>query len=384
MTNSYIEHTRKKREKARVLGMCIVCCSRLPENGLSTCPRCIASAKIRVQRVRCRRRDQQIALLKARRYEAEGEALLARSRRRWTRAGSRFKKALAICTDYVDKERLCAKIGFVTLSQGARPEKAAQWIERASERNPHYVQPRLRWFQSRTQEALADFTRLEDAAPIEQDNINRHRWFELIAEDRARYCILLGRYSEAAKLIRGMDSAVFGPVERWIFEAALGSTKHVFEEFTSAPASSKSWERASFAPGGWDQYSDWALALGRLDVARVCRERTLLVARKYQLAWRIPYINLRFFSLHIVAGDYNQAQHFLTEALLYETESPFLRVLKTIVGLELAHAVGDMALLKRMYDESIIDDAFTSGEPQRIANACTAFAKVAIARRQFD
>ena len=84
----------------------------------------------------------------------------------------------------------------------------------------------------------------------------------------------------------------------------------------------------------------------------------------------------------VVAGEYGQARDLVSDVMTYDTETPVLRVLKVMVGVELAHTLGDADLLKRTYDEETLEDAFRSGEPERIGPIVAAYVRVAIARRE--
>jgi DNA-binding CsgD family transcriptional regulator len=116
-----------------------------------------------------------------------------------------------------------------------------------------------------------------------------------------------------------------------------------------------------------------------MDIARSCRERALLVARERRIAWRIPYLTLRFAGLLVTIGDYQHARDLFVEANTYDTETPVLRVLRATVGIELARALDDSDLLKRLADERTLELAFQSQEPQRIAPLVAAYAKSRLA-----
>src|SRR5581483_9628622 len=100
-----------------------------------------------------------------------------------------------------------------------------------------------------------------------------------------------------------------------------------------------------------DEYANWAVESGQLDIARICLERALFLVRRHRLAWYVPYCSLRLAAFLITTSEYRDARHFLVEAMLYDTESPFLQVMKGTVGVELAHTINDPTLLKRMFDE---------------------------------
>jgi DNA-binding CsgD family transcriptional regulator len=132
----------------------------------------------------------------------------------------------------------------------------------------------------------------------------------------------------------------------------------------------------------WDDYANWATILGRLDVARPCREKALFIARERRIAWRIPYLTLRFAAMLVISGEYEQARDLISDVLTYDTTTPALSVLLSSVAVELAIILGDEALLKRTMTDDNLDLALQSEEPERIAPLVAAYVKVSLRRGQ--
>jgi DNA-binding CsgD family transcriptional regulator/tetratricopeptide (TPR) repeat protein len=327
----------------------------------------------------------------ARSYEAAGDIAIARFA--YIEAGSQFERALAESHTAEDEARLCEKIGL-TLFYGARPDAATPWYERAvlqhctDEKKAIEIMvrlPRQYWLESRTVEGYDVAMRAYERAKAlgEKSLVQRAR---LIASN---YFIVLDRFDEAAPLLAFDEPVEDDPwirnqwhLQRAIVEAAQGNAEAAFVDFDRAIEVAKQLPDGYQATSTWDEYANWAMALGRIDIARSCRERGLLVARERRIAWRIPHLTLRFAHMLVTIGDYEHARDLLADAMTYDAQTPALQVLKAIVAVELAQALGDKELLKRTHDEETLAYAFRSGEPQRIGPLVAAYVKVAITNGQ--
>jgi ATP/maltotriose-dependent transcriptional regulator MalT len=247
--------------------------------------------------------------------------------------------------------------------------------------------PRQRWLESRTDEALACSMRAHECALELGDTETAER----INVSIASWLVLLGRYNEAQNYVPPETKAdIISSDPAWVRADKFAQQAIILATQGNAPAAFTEFERAIDAakelPDGylatviWDDYANWATALGRLDIARACRERALLVARERRVAWRIPYLTLRFADMLVTAGDYKHALDLLRDVLTYDTDTPVIRILLSIVGVETAVALQDTALLDRMMNDEALELAFTSCEPGRIAQIVAAYTKVYIAR----
>jgi ATP/maltotriose-dependent transcriptional regulator MalT len=165
-----------------------------------------------------------------------------------------------------------------------------------------------------------------------------------------------------------------------IGEAVHGNAEVAFADFDRAVECAKQIPDGHRATMIWDTYASWAIALGRIDIARSCREHALLVARERRILWRIPYFTLCFADLLLTSGDYDHACELVADAMTYDYETPVLRVLLGTVGVMLAQALNDTELLERVFDEEALEYAFRSHEPLRVAPIVAAYAKVHITR----
>jgi ATP/maltotriose-dependent transcriptional regulator MalT len=345
-----------------------------------------------------RRRERRRIDAGARSMEAMGDTAVGRFA--YIEAYAYYERALAQTDTAQDEVRLFEKIGH-SLFYGARPDFATLWYERAIERcsKSEALQepiPELlfrltiqRWLESRT---------LEVPQLIERACELFGSFGNVGAIERGRaamsdYLILLGRYDEALRVSKEPRGALrlkddshakqLNPhfKQMGVMCAVRGNADEAFRNFDRAVEFSKPLLDGYATTVTWDDYANCAMELGRVDIARVCREHALLVARERRISWRIPYLTLRFASLLITIGDYEHAKGLISDAMTYDTETPVLHVLCSTVRVTLALAVGDGELLGRAFEQNALELAFRSGEPARIAAIAAAYAKTHVANK---
>jgi DNA-binding CsgD family transcriptional regulator len=335
----------------------------------------------------------------AREHEAAGDAAMAQFA--YVAACAKFELALAEFSVGLGEDRhlaenevrLCEKIGF-TLFHGARPELATPWFERSLERclasesllekalAAMLLLPRQYWLEARSADAHSLAVRMREFAATSKDLVLARR-ANLVASS------YLDGY-EAGKLLASSNEPVDEEPRnrlelfrlRAIVSAQEGRAEQAFMEFDRAIDVAKQFDDGYSTTLNWDGYAEWATALGRIDIARACLERALLVARERRIIWRIPYLTLRFAHALIIQGDYDHAHSLVSDAFTYDLKTPILRVLMATVGVELAHAIGDTELLKRSLDEEALEFAFRTGEERYIGPIVAANVKVMITQHQ--
>jgi DNA-binding NarL/FixJ family response regulator len=347
-------------------------------------------------RRRKRQAEQRQAQRAARIDEAAGD--LALSRFSYVDAYAQYERALANLlgppshSNVEDEARLTEKVGLA-LFYGPRPDLATPWLERSVELCKAHASlrgylpaalqrmPRQKWLESRTIEALDYCARAKHAA-AELGSAAGVRSAEVSA---ASWLVLLGRYDEARDYVDPDDddgASVSAAVQadrilqRAIILATQGRAPAAFAEFERAVDVARECPDGYLTTVIWDDYANWSTALGRLDVARPCRERALFVARERRVAWRIPYLTIRLAGMLVTTGEYQAARDLLHDVLTHDTDTPVLSVLVCTVGIEIALALSDASLLRRLMRNDVLEVAFRSGEPERIAPIATAFVKV--------
>jgi ATP/maltotriose-dependent transcriptional regulator MalT len=315
------------------------------------------------------------------------------SRFSYAEALAQFERALPNAGPEA-QARLSGKIGLA-LFYGARPDLATPWFQRSVELCTSHAElraqlpaalqliPRERWLESRTTDALAVSKEARTIALQLNDVVGVRRAEVSIAS----WLVLLGDYRNAKRYVRNRGDALAAEIpamradrlaQRAIIYATQGRASAAFAEFERALDVAKELLDGYLTTVIWDDYANWATALGRLDVARSCRERALFVARERRVAWRIPYLTLRLANMLVVTGDYDHAHDLLLDAMTYVTETPVLQVLVATTGTEVAMARNDDALLKRVMRDEALEHAFRSREPANIAAVTSAFAKALI------
>src|SRR5581483_5249362 len=228
--------------------------------------------------------------------------------------------------DVVQRIDLYQKIARSHLN-GARPEQATPWFEgelalcqKADTSLLPYVMRHLshqRWLESRTPEALE---LLENARNCAKQFLPQRSTFYQRADTlSAQYLVLMGRSIEAA--------AFFAPGkyprpsrsektisranylnQQAVFFAVRGRAEEAFREFDKAVRDASRFADGYHLVAFQDDYATWAMALGRLDIARSRLEQALFIARERRIGWRIPYFTLRMADILIKSGDYARAR----------------------------------------------------------------------------
>ncbi|HEX3468181.1 MAG TPA: LuxR C-terminal-related transcriptional regulator [Candidatus Elarobacter sp.] len=381
---------RRKRERALADGWCTRCCCRRPAPGKRSCEPCNDGAKRRVSQSRALARARRDAESARKRLESAGDAALTRFA--YADAVACYQDALSHELPLDDDDRISEKLirGIFCTS---RPETARAWIERAIARhesagsgdNPQLAirlaLPRQYWLEGNTPQSLAC---VERARHVLGD---RHESRSHIDALTTNYLTLMGRYAEAAPYAARAETSELNAHARGILmnqramlAAASGDAAQAFERFDAATLVATDVEDGYLLTIVWDDYANWATTLGRLDIARMCRERALFVAREQRIAWRVPYLSLRYAGLLVLAGENALARDLLAETALHDLQTPILRLLAATIGAQLADATGDENLLGREPDAVALESAFRSREPGWIGPLAAAYARVLVRR----
>lgn len=374
-----------------------MCVRRRARTGVTVCAPCNNAAKARVSA-----RRRKAALDEARRralvtYESAGD--FAVSRYAYPEAMRQYESALQqadLAPD--DACRLFQKVA-AAFFYGREPERAQLWYKRALDtyrragdaagdaRSVGMLLLRLTrqyWLNAETLAALPLIREAMRYASLARDE----RFAARASLAMAHYLILLGRHREAEQSFK--DSAPVRPddapemksvsqAQRGILYAAKGDRQEAYRYLETAVTTAKEIPDGYLATAFWDDFGIWAMALGDLATAQVCRERALFVARERHIAWRIAYLSLRYADLLVELEQYDAARRLVLDALTYDIKTPCVTILLASVGMRLARLLDDEGLMRRCADEHAIELAFRSGESARIGPVVSAFVRANLA-----
>jgi DNA-binding CsgD family transcriptional regulator/tetratricopeptide (TPR) repeat protein len=245
------------------------------------------------------------------------------------------------------------------------------------------------WLDGQTERSI------EAATPAVDMLLAEQRDGPLLAYARsqlARFLVTLGRAEEAMHQLNAVppeiipDDHEFGAA----FWEIKGETEAAFGSLSAAGACYENALRIANQTNDShlivrieNSFGMSAMDLGELQTASEHFERAIQVAEQHALTWRYAYASANYAMVLFLAGDFEEAQRRLLAALTAPMNGP-LRMRVAVVGVPLSLALGDETLLNRTAEERVIDDAFRSGEAQRIGAAAAAFASLYAARGDND
>jgi DNA-binding CsgD family transcriptional regulator len=168
--------------------------------------------------------------------------------------------------------------------------------------------------------------------------------------------------------------------QKGMLEAVSGNESEAFKSLDRAVKAAKDSADPYHLPTVWEDYGLMALMFGRTEVAKSCRERALLAARRNNVSWLVPRLCLDYAELFMWMGDYGSAYGYLMEALSIDAKAPTLDEEIAYVGIPLALLMKDEATLAKCTRLQVVDSAFLSGEPARIGWVAAAFARLYVER----
>jgi len=380
----------RKRHRAREAGLCVTCCREKPKMGRVTCVACNASALERNKRKRERGRvtigPKQIVEA----HERAGD--VAREHDFHAAAARHYQDALSSAASMPDDyDRISGKLTHA-LFFGGKPDMANPLYERlltsylATPGNAEKAVTvmlkiaRQRWVDAKTPEALPI---VAQAMQLAEKTGERHLWMRLNLSMH-KYCVILGRYSEATQLLRRVGKVgIKDPPElriayykvlaiESIISGKASKTYQYFERVLSIMGDDKTPYHAAAL---WNDYSYCAMVLGDTNLAKSCAERALLIARQYCIAWIIPFLCLEYAKILALLGQQNAAYGYLLEALSSGSQTPVLeRALAE--NIPLALRLGDKGTLAKCAQPAVLMRVFQSNEPESINVVSAAFAKL--------
>jgi DNA-binding NarL/FixJ family response regulator len=388
----------RRRQAARERGLCIVCFKAPARIGRTVCAACNDAAKARVRESRRRKS----ATAEQRRgltfHESAGD--IACGRYDYPEALLRYDEALkAPAIEFEDELRLSQKYASA-LFFGREPEDARVWFERALNGYRHagitsktavtagtllLRLSRQYWLNADTISALPLISEAIQLGTV----ANNRAFSERANLAMAHYLILLGRHEAAEPFFERAGNVLQSDLpetravsltQRAILYAAKGSKTEAYAHFEAAVTAAKALPDGYQITSIWDDYGSWAMALGDVATAQLCREQALFVARDRHIAWRIAYLSLRYADLLVELEQYDHARDLVLDALALDVATPCVVVLLAAVGLKLSYALDDEGLRRRCTNERAVEYALRSGEPGRIGPLLSAAVRWHVAR----
>jgi len=379
----------ERRRRARAAGLCITCCKKKPELSRSVCKSCADRAKKRMieRRALMRKHIELRAIVVA--HEEKGD--FVRSHHLYNVAAEQYHAALRIgLINNEDRLRISQKLAYV-LFLGDDPVKAMPWVNRVLEE--HLVSgsateaiqmlnqmSRQLWIDAKTEAQLPLRLRAIEIAEASGD-----KYLQKFAKiGMVNALILVGRYEEARQLlntigaIQPLDDAslqvAYYHVRASTF-AAFGKAAEVYADFERTVEVAKQATDLYHVTITWSDYAYWATLLGDIQRAKICLERALLVARRYQISWRVRHLCRDYALLLFRMGRYESAREYFLEALSSGESIPVLEEDFATLGIPFALYMRDEVLLARCVSPEAVELAFSSGEPERIGGVAVAYAQ---------
>ena len=210
---------------------------------------------------------------------------------------------------------------------------------------------------------------------------------------KAGYCSTLGRVEEARELLDSVAAMEFARDDETnaLFHEIVAETEIALDFGDEALASVAVAATHAQRTGSADTISrveNMAVITCSLvadfHAAETHFDRAFAAAQENGLLWRAAHACVHYADTLVLAGRLEAARDVLERGLASAIASPTIRACAAFTGIPLASMLEDRALLARLADERLLEDAFRSAEPQRIGPISAAFAEMYAAGGQFD
>ena len=198
----------------------------------------------------------------------------------------------------------------------------------------------------------------------------------------ATYCAVLGQADEALRhleVLRSHSSARKPEIAGRTFDSravALAHQGHVNQSLVNFHKAVKMAQRSGDADlivRVCSNFANYAMWLGKADLATICWSQALAAAQAKRLTGRSAYTALGFAWTQLWLGRLDQARDLVDQALASGVDNASVRILKTAVGVPLGLMLQDQALTQRCADAEAVELAFRSTEAQRVGPVVSAF-----------
>jgi ATP/maltotriose-dependent transcriptional regulator MalT len=241
------------------------------------------------------------------------------------------------------------------------------------------------WIDARTQESATIA-----ATAAERLNALGHK--PMYAEallSVARYAITLGDLDRARAYLREaqplQQSFDVGSQASWHeiqgeVNAVVGNVQQALAEFRAAAQLAAQSGVSELISQIENNFALAAFDLGDLDLAAARHQIAVDEAHRTGLMWRIAYCSLNYARTLMLKGDPQRARLLAWDAVETGVTTATFKTKAASVGIPLALLLNDRELLDACAYEAALELAAQSGEIQRIASVCAAFAALRAAQ----
>ncbi|HZZ66523.1 MAG TPA: AAA family ATPase [Candidatus Baltobacteraceae bacterium] len=287
------------------------------------------------------------------------------------------------------------RLGVLLYTEGCG-EEPSQWFARAYDEyascgndigaaHALLLQADQSWVDARTQDSVR--AALQSALQLKQLGHSQMYCQALLTV--ARFSVTLGQLDRALAHLQAVSalSEHFDAGSRAAWHEVRGETYAVLGRTHASQQDFRAAARLAAQTGISELISqienNFALAafdLGEFDLAAARHQIAVDEALRSGLLWRIAYCSINYARTLMYKGDLNRARQFAREAIEAGVTTATFKTKAAAVGIPLALALNDRALLAACADESALQAAEQSGEIQRIASVAAAFAQLRLAQ----
>lgn len=230
---------------------------------------------------------------------------------------------------------------------------------------------RLSWIAARCPDAMSTFETYLSKKPNRKSPHYLSAMLEyahlLSAMGQAERALTILDAAESSEAIASLDATVMLILERAYALTNAASHEEGIAAYRLATSLVRNRHDPQLIAMAINGYAATARNVGRIDIASRLHEEVLLYLDKVLIPWRKQYCLASYALTKYFAGDLKGATALLELSTTAPPSNPQVAIVQQALGLYIAVASGDRALLARSAkDESLIETALLSCEPHRI------------------
>jgi DNA-binding CsgD family transcriptional regulator len=331
-------------------------------------------------------------------YERAGDHV--RDRRLYENAAQHYTLALETPkVSEIDRTRIEEKLAHA-LFHGPNPESADSWIESILNRYPDdlanpekivkwlFQKSSYLWANAKIEAAIPVLTRALRLAEAAQDVHlikSAHLRLTGVLRNAGQYELAAAHFAAIGK-IKETDDATFRSIyyrTSAFISARRGRAADAYRDFELALDAAKEIGDEEILGSVWSDYARWAAALGDINRAKTCIERSLFVARGNHVIWATPFLGLIYAHILAKTGQFRRAKKYVSQTMASGAGSPMIDMVFCEAGIPIALHVKDEALLAQCANSKSLLRALESGSPDIAAPVVAAFAQLYVSQGRF-